>query len=113
MYSITPVGGAFTESASITVSGFFYPGFDGLKSSARCKFGDQQSTPNLLEAKDGIIVCESPLRAARDVRGVERRTKAARLKTSLDQTSTMPPIVHMTRRRESWPHALRRTMHPL
>ena len=42
--------------------GFFFPGFDGLKSSARCSFGGQLSTPTMLEAKDGIIVCKSPLR---------------------------------------------------
>ena len=46
----------------MTVSGFFFPGFDGLKGSARCKFGETLSTPTLLEAKDGIIVCASPAR---------------------------------------------------
>jgi hypothetical protein len=51
IYSIAPIGGTFVEGTSVTVSGFFFPGFDGLQSSARCKFGDQQSTPTVLEAK--------------------------------------------------------------
>ena len=60
--SITPVGGAFSESTSVTVYGFFFPGFDGLKGSARCRFGEQLSTPTRLEAKSGEIVCASPTR---------------------------------------------------
>ena len=62
--SIEPAGGVFTERTSVTVRGFFFPGFDGLKGSARCMFGGQMSVPNMLEAKNGIIVCASPLRAA-------------------------------------------------
>ena len=50
------------------VSGFFFPGFDGLSGSARCKFGDQLSTPTVLEASNGIIVCASPTRAASPAR---------------------------------------------
>ena len=46
------------------VRGFFFPGFDGLKGSARCMFGGQMSVPTMLEAKNGIIVCASPLRAS-------------------------------------------------
>ena len=57
-----PIGGSFLESTDVTVSGDFFPGFDGLKGSARCKFGDQVSTPDLLEAKNGKIVCSSPPR---------------------------------------------------
>ena len=59
---IAPIGGSFLESTDVTVSGDFFPGFDGLKGSARCKFGDQVSTPDLLEAKNGKIVCSSPPR---------------------------------------------------
>lgn len=60
--SIEPVGGSFTQSTSVTVRGFFFPGFDGLSGSARCKFGEALSTPTLLEAKNGLIVCDSPPR---------------------------------------------------
>ena len=66
--SIEPAGGSFYEYTVITVSGFFFPGFDGLESSARCKFGNQLSTPTLLEAKEGIIVCSSPTRETSDAR---------------------------------------------
>ena len=62
LYSIDPVGGSFFDSTSVTVSGFFFPGFDGLSGSARCKFGNQLSTPTVLEAKSGLIVCDSPVR---------------------------------------------------
>ena len=48
----------------VTVRGFFFPGFDGLKGSARCMFGGQMTIPSMLEAKNGIIVCASPLRAS-------------------------------------------------
>ena len=60
---IAPIGGTFDESTSITVRGFFFPGFDGLQSSARCRFGDQESTPTLLNAMAGEIVCASPTRS--------------------------------------------------
>ena len=63
VYSIEPAGGSFFESTLVTVTGEFFPGFDGLRGSARCKFGDELSTPTVLEAKNGIIVCSSPPRA--------------------------------------------------
>ena len=50
VYSISPVGGSFDESTSVTVKGFFFPGFDGLKQSARCNFGGQLSIPTLLRS---------------------------------------------------------------
>ena len=74
VFSISPVGGTFDEGTSVTVRGFFFPGFDGLKSSARCNFGGQLSIPTLLrvltgaEAIDGVvngeIVCASPTRSS-------------------------------------------------
>jgi hypothetical protein len=42
------------------VRGFFFPGFDGLKGSARCLFGGRMSVPTMLEAKNGITVCFKP-----------------------------------------------------
>jgi hypothetical protein len=66
--TIKPAGGVFTEATSITVTGFFFPGFDGLQRSARCKFGvgddvALQTVPSILDAQNGIIVCASPPRA--------------------------------------------------